>query len=72
MSRHNTHLAPLTNNPRAITSNHARLALALQGIHDADLIPLGNTLSDGNDELDFLLDSLNDGVGGPGGRDVDD
>lgn len=72
MSRHDTHLAPFSNDTRAVSTNHPTFALALQGVKHPDLIPLRNTLGDGDDQLDLILDSLNDGVGGTCRRDVND
>ena len=37
-----------------------------------DFVGLGDTLGDANDKRNLGLDSLNDGVGGKGGRHVDD
>ena len=72
MSGHDTHLAPLTDNTRAVTANHPTLALTLQSVHDPDLISLRDSLRDGDDQLDLVLDSFDDGIGGACWRDVDD
>ena len=70
--RHDTHLAPLRDDTGAVTANHARLALALERIHHPDLVPLGDTLGNSDNELDLLLDGLDDGVGSTCGGHVDD
>jgi hypothetical protein len=72
MSRHDTHLASIPNNTRTITSNHPTLALTLQGIHDPNLVSLGDTLCDRDNELDFIFDSFDNSVGGSCGGNVDD
>lgn len=56
----------------AALTDHPRLALALQGIHDLDLVELGDSLGDGDNESDLSLDSLKNGIGGSGRRNVDD
>lgn len=72
VSRHDPHLAPLTDDTRAVPANHPALALAFQRVHDPDLVPLRNTLGDGDDELDLVLNGLDDGVRCTGWRDVND
>jgi hypothetical protein len=72
MARHDTHLAPLADDTGAVPANHPTYALALQGVHDPDLIPLRDALGDGHDQLDLGLNGLNNGVGGTCGRHVDD
>lgn len=72
MPRHDPHLTPLTNDPRTVPSNHPRLALTFQRIHDLDLVALRNTLGDGDDQLDLVLDGFDDSVGCERWGDVDD
>lgn len=72
MPRHDPHLTPLTDDSRTIPPNHPRRTLAFQRVHDPDLIPLWDTLGDGDDELDLIFDGLDDGFGSERGRDVDD
>lgn len=73
MSGHDTHLATSrVDDTRAVRSNHPRLALALQSIHDLDLIELRDSLGDGDDESDLSLNGLEDSISGSGRRNVDD
>jgi len=53
-------------------TNHPRLALALQSIHDLDLVELRDSLGDGDDESDLSLDGFEDSIRGSGRRNVDD
>lgn len=53
-------------------TNHPRFALALEGVHDLDLVKLGDALSDGDNETNLSLDGLEDSVGSEGRRNIDD
>jgi hypothetical protein len=72
VSRHDTHLASIPDNTRTVTTDHPTSALALQRVHDPDLIALRDTLGDGHDELDLILNGLDNGVGSEGRGNVDD
>jgi hypothetical protein len=72
MSRHDTHLASISDNTRTISTNHPTLTLTLESIHDPNLIPLGNTFGNGNNQFDLIFNSFNNCVGGSCGWDVDD
>jgi hypothetical protein len=69
---HDTHLAGLRNNTGAVSSNHSRLVLRLERIVHSNLIPLGDPLGDGYNELDLVFDGLDDGVGSARRRNIDD
>lgn len=72
MAGHNTHLTAFADNPGTVTTNHPALALALQSVHNLDLVSLRDTFGDGDDELNLVLDGFNDGIGGEGRRNVND
>lgn len=72
MAWHNTHLTAFADNPWTVTTNHPALALALQNVHNLDLISLRDTLGDGDDEFNLVLDGFNDSIGGEGRGNVDD
>lgn len=72
LSGHDTELAGLGENSGAVASNHARLALRAKGVVDLELVTLGDTLSDSDNEGDLVLDSLKDGIGGARRGNVDD
>ena len=60
---HDTDLAALgVDHTRAVGTDHARLALVLKSVGDTDLVLLGNSLGNGNDERDLGINSLNDRV----------
>jgi hypothetical protein len=72
VSWHDTHFAALANDTWAVSANHSRGALRLESVEHSDLVTLGDTLGDGDDELNLILDSLDDCVRGERGWDVDD
>lgn len=72
MAGHNTHLTAFADDPRTVTTNHSALALTLQSVHNPDLVSLRDTLSDGDDELNLVLDGFDDSIGGEGRGNVDD
>lgn len=47
------------------------LVLGTEGVLDTDHVVLGDTVGDGNDEVQLGFNGLDDGVGGEGGRHVD-
>lgn len=70
---HDTDLATLgVDDTGAVGAYETRLGLGSESGSDTDLILLGDTFGDSDDEGDFVLDGLNDGVGGTGGRNVED
>jgi hypothetical protein len=71
MSRHNTHLTSISNNTRTVSTNHPTLTLTLQSIHNPNLIPLGNSLGNSNNQFNFIFNSFDNCVGGSCGWDVD-
>lgn len=72
MSGHDAHLAGLGNDTGAVSTDHSRLVLRLQSVVNPDLISLGDTLGDGDNQLDLVLDRLDDRIGGSRGGNVDD
>ena len=72
MAGHDTHLALAGDGTGAVTADHAGLALAHESVVDADLVTLGDTLGDTDNETNLVLDSLDDGVGGTCGGNIDD
>lgn len=72
MTRHDSHLTPLTDDPGTIPTDHPRLVLRPQGVVHHDLVPLRNPLGDGHDQGDLGFDRFEDGGGGEGRWDVDD
>jgi hypothetical protein len=72
VSRHDTHLTSLTDDTRAIPTNHPTDALALKSIHHSNLIPLWDTLSDSDNKLNLSLNGLDNGIGGTCWGYVDD
>lgn len=66
--RHDAHFAAKgVNDTRAIGAHQATLVLALEGVHDPNLVRLGDAFGDTDNKANFVLDSFNDGVG-CGGR----
>ena len=72
VTRHDANLA-LTrlDNTGAVRSDQSRFALGLHDGLDLDHIESGDALSDANDEVHLGLDSLQNGVGSEGRRNVD-
>lgn len=72
MTGHDTHLATLGNDTRAVTADHSGLGLGSKRLLNHELVPLGNTLGDGDNQGDLSFNGFQDGPRGTGGRDVDD
>ena len=57
------HLAALgVDDTRAVGANQSGLVLCLEDVGDADHVVLGDTLSNTDDETNFILDGLNNCV----------
>lgn len=70
---HDTNFALLrSNDTRAVGADKARLVLGHKSLLHADHVMLRDTFSDGNNERDFVFNSVQDGSGSAGRRDVDD
>ena len=72
MPGHDSHLALFGDHPRTVAADHPGLALAPERVVDHQLVPLRDTLGDGNDQGDLGFDGLENGTGGKGRRHVDD
>lgn len=72
LAGHDAELAGVGKKSGAVTADHARLGLGQKRLVDLELVALGDTLGDGDDEGDLGLDGLEDGVGGASGGNVDD
>lgn len=69
---HDTNFALLrSNDTRAVGADKARLVLGHKSLLHADHVMLRDTFSDGNNERDFVFNSVQDGSGSAGRRDVD-
>jgi hypothetical protein len=65
VSGHDAHLtAERVDHTWAVRAHEARPGLRSESLRDLDLVRLRDTLRDANNEADFILDGLKNGVGG--------
>lgn len=73
VSGHDTDFASLwVDDTWAVGSHKTRLALALEGVGDPDLVGLRDSFCDGDDQGHLSLDGLDDGISSKRRWDIDD
>ena len=76
VSRHDADLAAAVegggDDSGTVGTDETRFRLTTEDLGDADLVLLGDTFGDADDEGDLGFDGLDDGVGGKGRGNVDD